>query len=404
MKILVITQYFWPEDFRINELVSELKNRGHDIHVLTGRPNYPEGKTYPLYRKDKKNFMFFSGIPVKRSPIPARGNNSVRLIINYLSFIIFGTVNAISLSRKHKFDLTFVFEPSPITVCLPAIFLKKVSKIPIIFWVLDLWPETLQAVGVIKKKSIVNRIIKRLVKYIYKNCDVILGQSPEFVTKIKRDTPANVSVEYFPNWVESDFTNNHLPEDKFFLDKNSVFKIIFAGNIGEAQDFGTILSGIAMIGHEVPVQLHVYGDGRKKDWVGKKVIEMNLSNRVFLHGRVPQSEISKILYSADSLLVSLRKDPILDITIPGKLQTYLSIGKPILGIASGECSRVILESNSGLVSPPGDKNSFHKNIINLYKANQNLRNEMGKNGSQYANLYFNKDKIIDNLEHIINRF
>ena len=185
MKILVITQYFWPEDFRINELVSELKNRGHDIHVLTGRPNYPEGKTYPLYRKDKKNFMFFGGIPIKRSPIPARGNNSIRLIINYLSFIIFGTINAISLSRKHKFDLTFVFEPSPITVCLPAIFLKKVSKIPIIFWVLDLWPETLQAVGVIKKKSIVNRIIKRLVKYIYKNCDVILGQSPEFVTKIK---------------------------------------------------------------------------------------------------------------------------------------------------------------------------------------------------------------------------
>lgn len=404
MKILIITQYFWPEDFRINELVSELKNRGHEIHVLTGRPNYPEGKTYSSYRKDKKNFMFFNDVPITRSPIPARGNNSIRLIINYLSFIIFGTINALSLSRKHRFDLTFVFEPSPITVCLPAIFLKKVFKIPIIFWVLDLWPETLQAVGVIKKKSIVNRLIKRLVRYIYKNCNVILGQSPEFVKKIKRDAPDNVLVEYFPNWVESDFTNNYLSEDKFFLDKSSVFKIIFAGNIGEAQDFGTILSGIAMIHRELPVQLHIYGDGRKREWVEKKVFEMNLSNRIFLHGRVPQSEISKILHNADSLLVSLRKDPILDITIPGKLQTYLSIGKPILGIASGECSRVILESNSGLVSPPGDKNLFHKNIIKLYKTNQDLRKEMGKNGSQYANSYFNKDKIIDNLEHIINYF
>lgn len=395
MKILVITQYFWPEDFRINELVVELQKKGHEIEVLTGRPNYPEGRVFDIFNQNKKNFNHFHNIRVFRCPVPARGKSSLRLLINYASFIVFGSVYALYLRMRKKYDLFFVFEPSPITVCLPAIAAKKIFKTPIIFWVLDLWPETLQAVKVLDKNSLLNSLIKRLVNFIYKNCDMILGQSWSFVSKIKGDCPKDTKVRYFPNWVESSYLNSGSSTNLKF--NNEKAKIFFAGNIGEAQDFETILVGFSKLANLNLAELHIFGDGRRKDWVHKKIHELNLECSVILHGRFPQQDMLEILSQADALLVSLRSDPILDMTIPGKLQTYLSIGKPILAIASGECANIINESKSGYASKPGNSDEFYRNILFFLESDQNSRKKMGHNGIIYAKKHFDKDKVLNNL-------
>ena len=207
MKLLIVTQYFFPEDFRINELVSDFVKRGHEVTVLTGRPNYPEGKIFEEYVKNKQKFNQFSGSKVIRCPIPSRGSSKISLIINYFAFIFFGTIYGLRVAKNNKFDNIFVFEPSPITVCLPAIFIKKFFRIPVTFWVLDLWPDTLEAVGILKRKTFIWKILDRLVKFIYNNCDLILGQSRGFVQEIKKYCSDDADVKFFPNWIEEVYSN-----------------------------------------------------------------------------------------------------------------------------------------------------------------------------------------------------
>ena len=401
MRALIITQYFWPEDFRINDLTADLISKGYEVSILTGRPNYPEGIIFPEYKAGTKNFKYFNQSRIYRCPIPSRGDSRFRLFLNYLTFVIFGSLYSLVLSSKHKFDFIFVFEPSPISVCIPAIVAKKVFKTPIIFWVLDLWPETLQAVGILKKDSFIYKLILKLVRWIYNNCDILLGQSRSFVKKIKLETLRNQPVLYFPNWVESDFEINVRKELK--INKNPKFKLFFAGNIGEAQDFPSILEAIKLIDKDVNFELHIYGDGRKKTWVEKEISSCNLNNIVFLHGRRPQSEMSDILSSADAFLVSLKNDPILDITIPGKLQTYLSLGKPILGMVSGECAELINESKSGYTSPPGDHIGLSKNIARLIATDTHQLTEMGANAVKFSNENFNKEKLMAWLDDLIKK-
>lgn len=399
MKVLIISQYFWPEDFRINELVREIIDLGYEVDILTGRPNYPEGEIYPQFKKDKKKYSFFHGHNVYRCWVPARGKNKVALLLNYFLFVITSSVYAIFLGRKKKYNFSFVFEPSPITVCLPAIVLKKIFNTPIIFWVLDLWPQTLHAIGIIKKESIITKLITKLVIFIYQNCNVILGQSNSFVKEIKKLVPDHNNVLFFPNWVESSFeyhsSNSSIKEN--LLKKDNSLKVCFAGNIGEAQDFKTILDGIKKAQNDILVELHIYGSGRYLQWVRDYIKFLAIENIVFLHGRMPQESMYSALLRYDALLVSLKNDENLNLTIPGKLQTYMSIGKPILGIISGEGALLINQSKSGLVSRPGDSDSFYNNLIRLHHTPLHERELYGINAIDYSNKNFSRKFAIDRL-------
>ena len=398
MKILIITQYFWPEDFRINELVEDFSNKGYKISVLTGEPNYPEGYLFKEYREDKRSFSSFSGCDIKRLPVIPRGSTRLTLFLNYLSFVLYSSIYGIFKYSKKDFDAIFVFEPSPITVCLPAIFIRSKTRIPVILWVLDLWPQSLTAVKLIKTDSVVFRVIERLVEFIYRNCDLILGQSPSFVNEIKSKISDEEKVKFFPNWCESTYLSKSPVYAEEIEQNDEIFKVIFAGNIGEAQDFPTILSAIENLTHDSRVHLYIIGDGRKLEWVKKEVKLKKIQSRVHILGRYPSSRMNDFFLHADALLVSLKKDPIFDITIPGKLQSYLASAKPIIAVLNGEGKRVINESRSGLVVEPGNivglTEAFNKMSL-LKKIEIEL---MGRNGLNYAEKYFNKETTLKLLE------
>tara|TARA_Y100000768_G_C23934431_1_gene661845 strand:+ start:15 stop:1253 length:1239 start_codon:yes stop_codon:yes gene_type:complete len=398
MRILVVSQYFWPEDFRINELVKDFKMKGHDIVVLTGVPNYPEGKIFSDYKRNKSDFSELDGCQIIRVPIIPRGKNKISLFLNYLSFIFLGSIYGLFKVSRFKFDSIFVFEPSPIFVCLPAILIKWYKKIPLTLWVLDLWPQTLTAVGLLKEGGIAVKILSVLVKFIYRNCDLILGQSKSFVKEISKYCDKEEKVKYFPNWYEDIYSqSNYLPAPEITKQK-STFDIIFAGNIGDAQDFPTIIKAMELIRPQENIRLIVIGEGRRYQWLKDIVKSKNLESKVILLGRFPNTRMPEFFLHADAFLVSLRPHEIFDKTIPGKLQSYLISRKPVIGMLRGDGKNVIENSGCGFNVNPGNHNELYETILHLSKLDKNQLSRFGINGFNYAIKNFNKEVIYKDLE------
>ena len=398
MRILVVTQYFWPENFRINDLVEELVKRGYEVTILTGKPNYPSGKLFPEYKAAPSAFIEYKGCRVVRVPITMRGQGSGRkLVANYISFVLLATTLGFWKLRKDHFDITFVYEPSPVTVCLPAVFYKKLNKTPVVFWVLDLWPETLEAIGVVKSPRVLAWIGK-LVRFIYNRCDLILGQSKAFYQGISKYCDDKNKIKYFPSWSEAVFLkeSNSTVND---LVASGSFKVLFAGNVGEAQDFPSIIAAAEIIKNRMcRIQIIIVGDGRAFDSVKQQVQEKGLSDVVVLLGRFPLEDMPAFYYAADVLLVTLKESKAFSMTIPGKVQTYMAAGKPILTMLTGEGSRVVNEAGCGLVADSGCYKALAENIIKLSQTSKEELTEMGQNAKDYAKKEFDRDTLISQLE------
>ena len=396
MKLLVVTQYFWPENFRINELVSELVARGYAVTVLTGYPNYPSGKIFEEFSSDPGMYNEYMGAEIIRVPLTPRFNNPLGLLLNYISFSISATFIGLFRLRKRQFDLIFVYEPSPITVGLPAIAIGALKNAPIFFWVLDLWPETLEAVGALKSKFFL-KVIGKLVSFIYKRCDVILAQSKAFIPNIRRYCREGQVIRYFPGWYETVF-NEEQSHASELIGLLGEFNIIFAGNVGVAQDFPSILDAAELLREHKEIRWFVIGDGRMLDWLKREVSLRGLENSFFIMGRHPIDRMPSFFRCADALLISLKNSPIFSMTIPAKLQSYLATGVPILAMISGESSRIIVESDSGIVSNSGDFDSLAKSVLMLLKMNTADRRLFGSNGKRYANMNFDRDFLISSLD------
>ncbi len=400
MRILVVTQYFWPENFRINDLTQALSERGHQITILTGEPNYPSGKFFPEYLSDKSKFNNFHGSQVLRVPVFARKNNRFSLFLSYLSFIFSASIIGVWKLRRKPFDVIFVYEPSPITVGLPAALLKKIKKAPIAFWVLDLWPHTLQAVGVIKSQFLLN-LIGKIVKFVYSQCDLILAQSKSFITHIRQYAPVSVPVEYFPNWAESVFENfpaTPAPE----INKNpGDFIIMFAGNLGEAQDFPAILDAAELLKSNKNIRWIILGDGRMKEWIAEQILARELQGQVELLGSFPVDRMPSFFMHADALLVTLKDEPIFAMTIPGKLQSYLASGIPVLGMLNGEGKDLIDKHSVGICVSAGDFNSLAQSVLNIDKMSGKSMNLMGINGKKLYINEFERNKLVINFQNFI---
>ena len=399
MKILIVSQYFWPENFRINDLCAQLVKRGHDVTLLTGKPNYPTGVVFPEFKENPTAFNQYAGCEVIRVPITARGNsNGLKLVANYFSYVISASFLGAWKLRKHSFDVIFVYEPSPVTVCLPAIFIKKLRKIPIVFWVQDLWPETLESVGVVKSRRLLGWIGK-LVSFIYNRCDLVLGQSQAFYSGIARYCEDKHKIKYFPNWAEDIFSKTaivNVAEMAIFADD---FKVLFAGNVGEAQDFPAILSAAEIIKNKgVKAKIFIVGDGRMLDWVTKEVADRQLSNYVYLLGRHPLEAMPSFYSSADALLVTLKESPVFSMTVPAKIQSYMAAGRPIVTMLSGEGSRVVSEAKCGLIADSGGYKELANNIIQLAQMSKVELEIFGGNGRDYSGKEFNRETLIDQLE------
>lgn len=399
MKILIVTQYFWPESFRINDLCDELVKRDHDVTVLTGKPNYPTGVVFPDFKNNPESFSEYKGCNVVRVPMLTRGqSSSIKLMLNYFSFALSASFAGAWKLKKQDFDMIFVFEPSPITVGLPAIFLKKIKKAPIVFWVQDLWPETLEAVGAVNSQRVLG-VVGKLVAFIYKRCDLVLGQSKSFLDGIAKYCQQPSKIHYFPNWSEdifSEINNKTVPE---ITEHTGYFKVLFAGNIGDAQDFPSIILSLLILKKQkAKVKLFVVGDGRAMEAVKQEVHRLALNEYVYFLGRHPLETMPEFFASADALLVTLKNNPVFAMTIPSKVQSYMAAGKPVLTMLSGEGSRVIDEANCGLTAQSGDFEKLAQNIIQLTNSSAEVLTEMGSNARIYAKQEFDRDQLISKLE------
>ncbi|WP_316746897.1 glycosyltransferase family 4 protein [Pedobacter gandavensis] len=400
MKILVVTQYFWPESFRINDLCIGLHERGHEVVVLTGKPNYPKGHFYDDYSFLNKRQERWNGIKIYRSPLIPRGNGGgIRLFINYLSFALFASLKVLFI--KGKYDKIFVYEPSPITVGIPAIVAKFKFNAPIYFWVQDLWPESLIAGGGLNNTVII-RVFNSITKFIYKHSKVILVQSEAFRTYINNQGVINDKIVYYPNSTEAFY--KVMKKDEVF-DKllPEGFKIMFAGNIGEAQDFETLLLAAKILKDKnVPVKWVILGDGRMKKHVENQIQELGLKSVFILLGSYPAEDMPRFFSCVDGLIVSLKKNYIFSLTIPSKVQSYLACGKPLIASLDGEGARIIKEAQAGIVAPSEDFESLAKAIEFLYFLSDDKRLSMGNSAREYFEKEFERETLIDKLEVILN--
>jgi glycosyltransferase involved in cell wall biosynthesis len=400
LNILIISQYFWPENFRINDLATDLVEKGHKVTVLTGLPNYPKGNFFKGYGIFKKNYKEkYKGVDIYRVPIISRGNGKFqRLLLNYFSFAFTGSIFALLLYKK-KFDKIFVFEVSPITVGIPAIVFKKLRNIPIVFWVLDLWPESVASVGAVKSQKYIGDI-KILVKYIYSKCDKILVSSKGFKKSIENIEPRKNIISYFPNFIEKvDRGKVFYPELSQKINFPEGFKIMYAGNIGYAQSFPTILEAAEIL-RDYEIYWIIVGDGRFRAWVKERIKQLGLEKKVLLPGSFPQDTMPFFYSKSDVMLVSLKNELNFSLTVPGKVQSYMAFGKPIVAALDGEGANMIEDSCSGITCRPENPKELAETVLQMYNLPKEQLIKMGKSGKKYCEKHFNRDLLVDELINI----
>ena len=401
MRILVLTQYFWPETFRINDVVHGLRDLGHEITVLTGMPNYPEGRLFKGYSHWKPVRESFDGVPVLRVPLMPRGQGGGgRLALNYLTFVLSASLFG-PFRLRREFDAILVYEPSPVTVMLPAILLRRLRKIPVLFWVQDLWPESLSATGMVRARWILS-LVERMVRFIYRRSDRILIQAKAFQEQVLRLGGSKERIVYLPNSAEAFYRPVELDldaEERRLMPEG--FRVVFAGNIGAAQSFGTIIESATLLRDTPQIQWVVLGDGRMREWAEAEVRTRGLTSCVHFLGRFPPETMPRFFALADALLVTLRHDPVFALTVPSKLQSYLACGRPIIGALDGEGARVLKESGAGLTCPADDPRALADKVLSLYRMPVSERESMGKRGRTYFDAEFERGILLHRLERCI---
>ena len=399
MRILVISQYFWPENFRINDLCLELKNRGHQITVLTGLPNYPSGKFYRGYKFFNNKNEIWNGIKIYRTKLISRqSGSSFFLILNYLSFAFFSTLKIFLI--KGKFDNIIVYQLSPGTVGFPAIAARIKYKAPLSFYIQDIWPESLSDAGGISSKNLL-KLVDKMMNIFYKYSDQIIVQSEGFINfLVTKGVPKNKLV-YIPNTVESFYQPVEIL-DKYKNEMPFGFNLLFAGNIGFAQDFDTILNAaIILKERKIDINWVIIGEGRAKQYLLRQLELLNLSNIFFL-GNKPSDVMPYYFACADVLLVSLKKSLIFSLTIPSKVQSYLACKKPIIGNLDGIGAQTIINSCSGLTSNSGDSLKLADNIEKMKNKSSIEMNNYAQNGYNYFQLHFERKLVYDKMEFYLN--
>ena len=401
LRILVVTQYFWPENMRINDLVRDFSAKGHEVTVLTGLPNYPEGKVFEAYQSNPGNFQSYSGAQVVRVPLIPRGKRAIGLALNYLSFFLMASTLGAFKLRGRQFDAIFVYAVSPIMSAIPAVVIGRLKHAPVFVWVLDLWPETLKAVNVIRSPRLL-ALVGRMVSWIYNRTDYLLLQSHGFFENVRKYCTEKIAAErlvYFPSWAEDDFSAPVSQGATLIEHDSSVFTVVFAGNLGEAQDFPAVLDAAQALQGKVAVRWVIVGDGRMSDWLEEQVKSRALNN-VHLLGRHPLESMPGLFAQADALLVSLRTNEVFEKTIPGKVQAYLASGRPILGMINGEAARVIRESGAGFACDSGDAKGLAQIALQLATTTVDQRQRMGAAGRQYYHQQYSKPVLLARLEKL----
>ncbi len=396
--ILVVSQYFYPEEFRINDICKEWVKRGYKVTVVTGIPNYPQGKFYRGFGWLKKRREEYEGIQIIRLPIIPRGRNAVMLILNYVSFVLSGFFW--KLFTDIQADKVFVFQVSPMTQALVGVWYAKKRRIPCYIYVQDLWPENVEAVTGIHNKQIIHAI-DRMADYIYRNCKRILATSPSFKRRIEERCSAwnegESKVIYWPQYAE-DFYRPVKKEPLSDVKDDDSFRIVFTGNIGFAQGLDILPKTAALLKDEgAQCSFCIIGDGRYREKLEQEIIEQKVEDMFSLLGSKAPEEIPKYLACCDAAFLSFADNPLFEMTIPAKLQSYMACGKPILAAAKGETERILRESEAGLCCDSGKPEGLARIILEMSQMPPGEREIMGKQARTYFEKCFQKQELMNQI-------
>lgn len=396
--ILLVSQYFYPETFRINDIATEWVRKGYKVTVLTGIPNYPQGEYYEGYSKTEKRKEKWNGIRIIRLPIEPRKTGSVNLVRNYMSFVTKGRrwVRKTNL----KADIVFTYEVSPMTQALVGVWYAKKRKIPHILYVTDLWPENVEIITGIHNKLFLGSI-QKMVDYIYRRSTRILTSSRSFIRAIRKRGISEDRIEFWPQYAE-DFYRPTERISSSVIPDDGICNLVFAGNMGFAQGLGILPEAAARLKKDgVRVRFNMIGDGRYLPELKQKIRESGVGSYFNFIERKPAEEIPGYLAAADALLITLSKSEVFSITIPAKTQSCLACGKPILVSADGEVQQIIKDAKAGLVSDSEDVSGLVKNIKLLSSMDQKRREELGKNALAYSEAHFNKEILLARMDQIL---
>lgn len=394
MKILVLSQYFWPESFRINEVVKTLHEKNFEVEVLTGKPNYPCGKIFQGYRAWGCQREIHQGVTVNRIPLLPRAKGSVRLALNYISFVVSGLIFAPWLLRNKKVDVIFVYGLSPILQAIPALMLGRLKGCPVVLWVQDLWPESLSATGYVRNR-VVLKLVEHVVRFIYRRTDLILVQSRAFEGKV-RPLASDTSIVYYPNSVDESFAVAAKGELPVVAGLGVGFSVMFAGNIGSAQAVEVIMRAASLLKEYGDIHFVVLGEGSRREWMLLEAQRLGLSN-LHLPGSFPIETMPGFMQKASALLVTLADKEIFNATVPSKVQAYLASGRPILACLNGEGAKLVAEAGAGLAVAAEDDQALAEAILSLYRMAPQEREAMGDRGRLYYNQHFAHDMLVDQL-------
>jgi glycosyltransferase involved in cell wall biosynthesis len=398
MRLLIVSQYFWPETFRINDVAQELVSRGHQVMVLCGTPNYPTGRVFAGYGYFRRTREVWKGVEIVRVPIVPRGRQSAwRLAANYLSYAAMASLLG-PIRCRGRFDAILIFGMSPVTMGIAAVVMKIVRRAPILFWVQDLWPESLVATGAIRAPWLLWPI-DMLVRGLYRASEFVLIQSRAFRSHVESRGVRPDRVRYLPNTAEPLYVP--LPASAAHPALAQVpagFRVMFAGNIGAVQDLPTVVAAAELLRDQRDIHWVIVGDGSMKAWTAEQLASRRLSQTVHLLGHFPVSEMPRLFAGADALLVTLRRDPVLALTIPSKVQSYLASAKPIVGALDGEGALVIAESGAGVCAPAEDPRGLAAQVLALRKLDAGTRQEMGRHGREYFLANFGNQMLLERLE------
>lgn len=401
MKILFVCQYFYPEVFRGNDIALHWAEDGHEVHVVTGIPNYPDGVFHQGYGWFKKRHEVVNGVRVTHLPIIPRGNNKIMLMLNYFSYFIVGWVYMLFHALFHKYDRVFVQQLSPVMMSAPGVLYKRIRKTPLYTWVLDLWPESLTAAGGINNKYVL-AFFKHYVKSEYKHSDKILISSRSFEKSILEYGDYKDKIVYYPQWSDAS------PNDNVNVNKNDTlpelpegFKLMFAGAVGEAHGFECTMEAARLTKEQKEIKWVIVGDGRKLEWVREYVKEHGLEETVYTLGRFPAEAMPWFFGQADVMLVTLSDDPLFKLYAPAKISSYMAAGKPIVAVLNGEGAEMIRDAGCGWTLAAGDAEGFAKLAIDLSRKDASELAAKGANAAKYYDEHFVKEKCLKKLDDLM---
>lgn len=397
-KILIVTEYFYPEEFKINEVVLEWKNKGYDVDVLTQNPTYPHGKIFEKHNNSWYSKELWNGVAIHRvKAVTGYKTSLFKKLLKYFTFMFLGSIASLKIGRKY--DYVFGFDVGALTGMMPAVVLKQFYNKPVTLWVQDIWPDSVYAYG-FKKSKALEFFLNGFVRYVYKHTSSFAISAKGFEQKIAPFLKEKQEMLYAPNW--ADALDKNLEPFEFSKDKKIHFT--FAGNIGKVQNLENIIKAFGNLEENYlkNAQLNIIGDGSYLDYL-KELVQKNGFKNIIFWGRKPRDEIYRYLQASDFLIVSLINEPIFSLTVPAKTQTYIAAGKPILAIVNGEAATLINEHNLGFCAKPDDMENIQKIFANAVELSEIEKQQFTENCDALTNTLFNKNNIIDNLLHLLQK-